>query len=85
MSQMYTYTVQDAAKMFTSLKSVCVHFGSLIVALLSPFCFKKPIRESVRQESSHTDGVGGIYGQFVGCGRVEASLSRSEASKPVFW
>ena len=38
--------------------------------LLSPFCFQKPIWGSARQENSHTDGMGGISGQFAGCGRV---------------
>ena len=34
---------------------------SLSSLLLSPFCFQKPIWESVRQESSHTDGVEGAH------------------------
>ena len=43
---------------------------SLSSLLLSPFCFQKPIWESVRQENSHMDGMESIQGQFAGCGRV---------------
>ena len=38
---------------------------SLSPLLLSPFCVQKPIWGSARQESSHTDGMGGIW---VNCG-----------------
>jgi hypothetical protein len=60
---------------FSSLSLPSFSFLFLLSSALSPFCFQKPIWGSARQESSHTDCMGAC----------EASLLRSEASKPVFW